>query len=381
MNERDVHALRQRLTESLARAGEFGQDWMRAAFERVARHAFAPDEVWVWDEGVGGWASVERREEPDRWAELVYGDAALVTQVDDGNTRSGAGALGREATSSISAPGAVVNMLAALDPRPGERVLEIGTGSGYNAALLCERVGDRGVTSVEIDPVLFRCSIQALCAVGYRPHVVLGDGEAGWPAGAPYDRLISTASVRRVPPAWLEQVRPGGVIVTPWFPNYHGRGLIRLRMRGDGTARGGFCGGETFMPVRGQRVRPLDVGGVWAATHDRAERIPGAAPDLRDLDAHGEFALSVRLPGVGCYRQEPDGWFFLAGDNSAWARIAGADTYRYGDRDLLAEVAAAVRWWRENGRPRLSAYTVTATRDRQTIRLHDSEAPPAGTIC
>jgi protein-L-isoaspartate O-methyltransferase len=240
----DTFALRQRLTESLARDGEFTKEWLREVVERVARHDFVPDMVWTWDGTVSGWVSVERADDPGRWAELVYSTDALVTQIDDGC----------EPTSSVSAPGAVLNMLAWLDPRPGDRVLEIGTGSRYNAALLCERVGDRFVTSVEIDGGLLCRAMRRLQVAGYRPHVVLADGEEGWPAGVPYDRLISTASVRRVPPAWLEQVRPGGEIVTPWFPNAHGRGLIWLRMREDGTARGWFRGGEAFMPVRGQRV-------------------------------------------------------------------------------------------------------------------------------
>jgi protein-L-isoaspartate(D-aspartate) O-methyltransferase len=368
----DLQDLRQRLTESLARAGEFQKDWQRSAFERVARHAFAPDTVWVWDEASSAWGSVARAEEPGRWAELVYAAGSLVTQVDDGRTPPGKP--GREPTSSISSPGAVLNMLAALDPQLGDRVLEVGTGSGYNAALLCERVGDRFVTTVEIDPALLRTATSRLREAGYRPHVVLGDGEEGWPSSAPFDRLISTASVRHVPAAWLEQVRPGGVIVTPWFPNAHGRGLIWLRMGEDGTARGRVVGGETFMPVRGQRPAPLDVAEVWAATHERAERVV-IVPDLGDVDPHGEFALSVRLPGVGCYRQgqgqgqDPHGgWFFVSEDGASWAQLTGgAGAYRHGPRDLLAEVADAVAWWRDHGRPRLHDFGVTVTKEGQEV--------------
>ncbi|WP_059007348.1 methyltransferase domain-containing protein [Streptomyces specialis] len=359
----DIDVLGRRLTESLARGGHFQAGWTQAVFERVPRHLFAPETVWTWDAATSRWVPVRRGRAPEDWARLVYGEDAVVTQVDDGGMGPG-----REATSSISAPAAVLNMLASLEPRPGDRVLEIGTGSGYHTALLCERVGEQRVTSVEIDAKLVRAAVRALADAGYRPHVVWGDGELGWPDGAPYDRLISTAAVRRVPPAWLEQVRPGGEIVTPWFPNYHGRGLIWLRMGDNGTAQGWFHGREAFMPVRGQRAERLDVRAVWEATRHEARRA-ASGPDLRDLDAHGEFALSVRLPGVGCYRQEHDGWFFLSEDNASWAQLSGGTAFRHGDRDLLAEVAAAVEWWRAHDRPKLFDFGVTVTKDRQDIWL------------
>ncbi|WP_326595643.1 methyltransferase domain-containing protein [Streptomyces sp. NBC_01803] len=364
----DVEVLHQRLTESLARDGHFPSGWGQEVFERVPRHLFAPETVWEWDGAERRWIPVRREHAPQRWAELLYARDAVVTQVDDG--RSG---LGREATCSISAPAAVLNMLASLEPRPGDRVLEIGTGSGYHTALLCERVGEQHVTSVEIDASLVRRAVEVLADAGYRPHVVWGDGELGWPDGAPYDRLISTAAVRRVPPAWLEQVRPGGEIVTPWFPNYHGRGLIWLRMGDDGTAQGWFHGREAFMPVRGQRAERLDVRAVWAATRQEAVRT-GTDLDLNDLDAHGEFALNVRLPGVGCYRQEADGgWFFLSEDSGSWARLSGMAAFRYGSRDLLAEVATAAEWWRANDRPKLFDFGLTVTKDQQHIWLRSPQ--------
>ncbi len=110
--------------------------------------------------------------------------------------------------------------------------------------------------------------------------------------------------------------------------------------------------------------------------HGRRGFAATVATDRTIGRVHVEFALSVRLPGVGCYRQAPDGLFFLAGDRSSWAQIAGGDTYRYGDRDLIAEVAEAVGWWRHNGRPRLSDYAVTVTvmKDDQGICLGDPSA-------
>ncbi|MDT0319404.1 hypothetical protein RNC47_13755 [Streptomyces sp. DSM 44918] len=169
----DIEEFHQRLTESLADGGHFQQDWQRAAFERVPRHRYAPEVVWEW--GGERWRPVVREKTPRRWAELVYADAPVVTRIDEAR---------QEPTSSISAPAAVLNMVTSLDPQPGDRVLEVGTGSGYNTALLCERVGERGVTSVEVDIGLTHRAGLALRRAGYRPHLVWGDGKVGWRAGA-----------------------------------------------------------------------------------------------------------------------------------------------------------------------------------------------------
>lgn len=100
-------------------------------------------------------------------------------------------------------------MIARLDVAAGHRVLELGSGSGWNAALLCELAGEQAVTTVEVDPALREQAHAALTAAGYAPTVVLGDGLDGYAPGAPYDRITSTMAVRRVPGAWVAaQWRP-----------------------------------------------------------------------------------------------------------------------------------------------------------------------------
>jgi protein-L-isoaspartate O-methyltransferase len=129
-----------------------------------------------------------------------------------------------------------------------------GREPGGNAAILAERVGPTGhVVSVEVDPAVADGARRALAAAGYAPLVVTGDGTNGYAPDARYDRVVRTASVREIPRAWLEQTRPGGVIVTPWGCDFGDDALTRLEVRKDGSASG-RCGiGLAFMRVRHQR--------------------------------------------------------------------------------------------------------------------------------
>jgi protein-L-isoaspartate(D-aspartate) O-methyltransferase len=126
------------------------------------------------------------------------------------------------ALSCASQPGIVGAMLEQLNARPGHRVLEIGAGTGYNAALLACLVGREGeLTTLDIDEDVVESARRNLNAAGYRGvRVICGDGEDGYPAAAPFDRIIVTAGAWDIPPAWLEQLAPGGRIV------------VSLRIRG-----------------------------------------------------------------------------------------------------------------------------------------------------
>ncbi|MCZ9339668.1 methyltransferase domain-containing protein, partial [Streptomyces sp. TRM76130] len=104
--------------------------------------------------------------------------------------------------SSSSQPSLMALMLAELRVADGDRVLEIGAGTGYNAALLCHRLGDDGlVTTVDLDPEITDSARRHLDAAGYHPAVVTGDGARGVPGRAPYDRIIATCALPAVPRA------------------------------------------------------------------------------------------------------------------------------------------------------------------------------------
>lgn len=137
-----------------------------------------------------------------------------------------------EAEQTISQPYMVALMTQLLEVRGGERILEIGTGSGYQAAILAE-LGAQVVT-VERLEVLAQRARARLQGLGYggRVDVHVGDGNDGWPAAAPFDGILLTAAVQQIPRPLVDQLRPGGRLILP-LGDIDLQGLTRVRKVGD----------------------------------------------------------------------------------------------------------------------------------------------------
>jgi protein-L-isoaspartate(D-aspartate) O-methyltransferase len=133
---------------------------------------------------------------------------------------------------TISQPSLVARMTEMLGLRPGEKVLEIGTGSGYQTAILAE-LGDVEVYSVEVIPALAQAAAQRLRELGYtRVHLKQGDGYLGWEEHAPYEAIIVTAAPEHVPQPLLDQLADGGRLVIPVGPRYAYQSLRRIVRHG-----------------------------------------------------------------------------------------------------------------------------------------------------
>ncbi|MET9468422.1 methyltransferase domain-containing protein [Streptomyces sp. NPDC006544] len=226
----------------LAAAGALDDPAWRAAFAAVPRHVFVP--CYFTGRGAGHerlWADDPDPGQRARWLRGVYTDAPLATRLRDG-----------ELVSSSSQPSLMAKMLEALEVRDGDHVLEIGAGTGYNAALLCHRLGEDLVTTVDLDEEITESARSHLAQLGYRPAVVTGDGARGCPSRAPFDRILVTCTLPLIPHAWLGQCRPGARILAPLST-----GLIALTVRDAELAEGRFLHTSAyFVPLRGARAAP-----------------------------------------------------------------------------------------------------------------------------
>ncbi len=198
-----------RLVEHLRRSG-IRDERVLEAIARVPRERFVPPE----------------------WRDEAYADHPL--PIGEGQT--------------ISQPYIVALMTQALDLEPGEKVLEIGTGSGYQTAILAEMGAD--LYTVELRPSLLEAARRRLEALGYRDiHYRLGDGHLGWPDFAPYDAILVTAAPDEIPPALIEQLAPGGRMVIPVGPTPGYQTLWLILKDRAGEVRRVDLGGVAFVPL------------------------------------------------------------------------------------------------------------------------------------
>jgi len=154
--------------------------------------------------------------------------------------------------------------------------LEIGTGTGYNAALLAHQLGAENVVSIEIDPEVAEQARANLAYMDRTVRIITGDGAAGYPPGGRYDRIIATCSVQTLPWAWVAQTHPDGVIITPWGSPMANDHLLRLEV-GSTSAIGTIVDSAGFMRLRAQR---------WNVTDEPDDFPDIATRSTTDLDPH-----------------------------------------------------------------------------------------------
>jgi methyltransferase of ATP-grasp peptide maturase system len=222
------------LADQLIAAGKLRSTAWRDAVCAVPRHEFVPDvfrQELAYD---ATWHRLDTTTEQGRqqWLDRVYSNTALITALAEMPELT-------TSRSSSSMPGLMTRMLEALDVHDGHRVLEIGTGTGYNAGLLSHRLGDAQVFSVDIESDLVELARERLARLGYHPTLVAADGAEGLPDHAPFDRIIATCAVSAVPWPWVTQTRPGGVILTDLKPTLGAGSLVRLTRHAD-RAEGRF---------------------------------------------------------------------------------------------------------------------------------------------
>lgn len=350
----------------LSNGSLFSPEWQRA-FERVPRDLFAPQ--FRLSEIDGGLTLDGRNEhQQDAWLRAVYANEPLLTRIADDGTL----------LSTCSSPTVVARMLEALHVAGGQSVLEIGTGTGWNAGLLAARLGSEAVTSVDVDPAYIEEARERLAVLGLHPTLALADGYAGYPERGPYDRIIATCAVRQIPPTWLQQVRKGGVILADIRGSFAG-GVARITRTADGGAVGSFLRtGGAFMPLRSPESHAPDdaqVSALIPRMSDANGEKRSTDFDLNLLNESNSFGFfaQLALPGSVTTTVEAEslGTFFclLHPESGAWARVELGDddtnrpVVQGGGRHLWDELEASYELWCSLDRPTRDHLSITITRD------------------
>ena len=296
----DAPIRHQRMVDDLVERRLIRSAAVEAAFRAVPRHAFLP--------GVA--------------LDEVYRDDVVVTRYNEQ----------QQAISSSSQPAMMAAMLEMLDVKHGQRILEIGAGTGYNAALLAHIVGATGaVTSIDYDEDIVADARQHLEESGYgRVLVVRDDGANGYAARAPYDRIILSVGAEDIAPAWVRQLISEGILLLPLTLRCAPR-VIAFRSDGEALHSISITMGG-FMPLRGADAPPehyhtLLDSKAWSIWQDGAVSLDMGAL-AQTLDAHTrDFATGVHTYSISHWM----GWaMWLELHDAAF----GLAYYRQGGRKL-----------------------------------------------
>ncbi|MFQ6148586.1 methyltransferase, FxLD system [Streptomyces seoulensis] len=233
----DAERLRNALVDQLRADGHARTPAVETALRTVPRHVFVPEAT----------------------LEDAYANAPVHIKYDTDGT----------SISCASQPGVVALMLDQLEAQPGERILELGAGTGYNAGLLAHLVGENGyVTTLDVDDDLVEGARAHVASAGItNVQAVTRDGALGYAEGAPYDRIIATVGAHGVPHAWLQQLTPGGRLLVPQrLKGTVSRSIAYEQRDGRWVSLGSEM--NTFMPLRrgiaddDRRVIPLSTDGA-----------------------------------------------------------------------------------------------------------------------
>lgn len=349
--------LRERMVSALVEAGDIADERWRQAFATVPRHAFVP--CYYRADNYQKIQATVPADQPT-WLQAVYSDETLITQK-----------TAHAVTSSGTMPSLIALMLNALDVHDHHQVLQIGTGTGYTAGLLCERLGSDRVTTIDLDPELVQAARVRLASAGYQPTTVTDNGAAGYPPNAPYHRLLATCALSCIPRAWLAQAIPGGRIVAPIA-----KGLIALDVHDANHADGRFlAAGGYFMPLRHSSHDTGSNGETAVAATPSRSRPTALGPRDTFYHHHIRFFLTIALPDLSVAQHGPAIDDLIIRDTAgSSARLDTTPDGTFlvtetGPRALWTEVEQLHRLWHDYDQPQRQRFGLSVTPERQWIWL------------
>lgn len=381
----DTESLRTAFLDELVASGTVRDPEWLAAFRDIPRDDFVPY-YFTQRPGEPGWLLVERPSA--EWLEGVYSPRALITQIDGENDNAEHARSGRVngiATSSSSAPSLMALMLQALDTIEGHRVLEVGTGTGYNAALLCHRLGPDNVTSIDVDAGLTSRAREQLAAFDFFPYLEATDGTSGCWGRAPFDRIISTVGLARVPSSWINQTALGGKILVPLDLAGRAGLLALLTVYAGGKAEGPFLpdyGG--FMPVRANQHQANDVMSTVGDDDGKTRETTLPVDVVTNARDPFEFFAALIIGGYDWLGFTPnDGGpvqTWLTQPNGSWVCHITDENGKHTVRQdspmrLWDGIETAHLEWQQLGQPVRSRFGLTVRGRRHTVWLDHPDGP------
>jgi protein-L-isoaspartate(D-aspartate) O-methyltransferase len=356
------------LADRLRDAGDIHSPAWHTAVADTPRHVFVPH-AYTQDD-TGQWNRWDTAGQLDR----VYSPVTLVTAIEPRESY-------QLPISSSTTPALMLRMLETLDVHDHHRVLEIGTGTGYNAALLSHRVGDQQVFSVDVEHDLVDLARERLAGIGRHPTLAAHDGADGLPEQAPFDRIIATCSVPVVPSAWADQLTPDGTILVDVRTAISAGNLVHLHRHGD-TLRGRFTTrAASFMAMRHKNEPPRPQPAARAMPEARS------TTRLSEPWSHGVpwFLATFWLPPNPLYGRtfgEDGVWWTVTADDGS--RVAVAADPVDGQREVIQsgpcriwdEIEQAFTAWQEMGSPGWDRFGLTVTPERQWVWLDDPHSEP-----
>ena len=300
--------------------------------------------------------------------ECAYKDIPLPTKIENGRP-----------VSSSSMPSVMAAMLEALEIQPGQNVLEIGAGTGYNAALMSRIVGKSGqIVSIDTDKELVQSATERLVGTSLENiHIAIADGFTGYPLRAPYHRIIATAAFRQIPRAWSDQLAPGGVMVGNLLSNLTSL-LIRLQKDEDGNLKGSPIPQTAFfMEMQSPQIeelKPID----WTAYENKPiDEEYRESFELATILKEQGFLLSLHccFPDIQMHRRYNGGppekassfetWFIDPQDHTS-VIVKTEKIERRGD-GLWQKLQQAVVRWEEQKRPAVVDYSIIISPQNKMI--------------
>jgi protein-L-isoaspartate(D-aspartate) O-methyltransferase len=346
--EEDIESLKQQLVDEISHSVQ--DQFILNAFRRIPRHEFVWD-FFDWDKETREWKRVDPN--GPRWIEQIYTNRPLVTSLNQY----------KKPDVSSSQPDIMAKMIQSLHLQAGKRVLEIGTGTGYNAAILACLVNPENVVTIDINENLLEAVRERLeRTVGSGVTVLHTDGRNLAEDLANFDAIIVTASHQNIEPSWIRALVSGGRLIVNWNKSFS-KAFVELEKSGESGLIGNVArySGD-FMSLHSGEGVPIPAFPAWDRQAPLLESRDFRDEIVRNFDFG--FFLQIHFPTLSLYRyhkKSVDAYYYAVKDYSG--RVVYFSPYVGGDASLWEEIRQCHEKFIGLGKPRRKSLSLKVAAD------------------